>query len=507
MNKNKVMKPTKTAFDGIAMDYDSMAVLGAAIGRAMVNANKQYDRAQRPGGIGPLAYKETSLTPATTSIYGRYSIFDPCTLGDIFGLQVQTIGFMNWIGWRPNKFYRRRVDFIPWYGPQGFAGGGEITSGAGAPCDDPHGWEWANCGYDLCHTSWYHRGGDALDPHTIVQERCETTPRYRLNGQQIMDDVEWQMNGLMNVLKMDVIHDLVHGSHANAYEMAGLEAIIRTGYTDNDDTPCSQVDSQLIAWNHDDLNGEYNGLGNFFDYLDELVTEIEWRSQGIGTIAETDMILLTSRFMATCLLDAYACYTTCGVVDAADITDQALRAQQRAARMALNAGPLYDGANAVGFINLKSGRRLPIIVDDSIEFEKQEAGYCTDIYLLTRRIGSMDVLYGEYLDMRTYENRVKAQFPAGTFMARADAAGRFVTKGKEDNWCIQLMMGTSPELYLSAPWAQARISDVCCSRKRQPLSGDPFAQSGLYFPGGRPLHVAQPLHTGCSGCDDTPVEQ
>lgn len=38
MNKNKVMKPTKTAFDGIAMDYDSMAVLGAAIeiGRAHV---------------------------------------------------------------------------------------------------------------------------------------------------------------------------------------------------------------------------------------------------------------------------------------------------------------------------------------------------------------------------------------------------------------------------------------------------------------------------------------
>ena len=114
------------------------------------------------------------------------------------------------------------------------------------------------------------------------------------------------------------------------------------------------------------------------------------------------MILLTSRFMATCLLDAYACYTTCGVTNTVDVTDQALRAQQRQARMALNAGPLYDGAAAVGYILLKSGRRLPIIVDDAIEFNKPNANWCTDIYLLSRRVGSIDVLYGEYLDMRVF---------------------------------------------------------------------------------------------------------
>jgi hypothetical protein len=82
------------------------------------------------------------------------------------------------------------------------------------------------------------------------------------------------------------------------------------------------------------------------------------------------------------------------------------------------------------------------------------------------------VLYGEYLDMRIYENRVRAQMPM--FTARADAAGRFVTKGKEDNFCIQLIMGTSPEIYLSAPWAQVRFEKVCCSRKRKPVVMDPF---------------------------------
>lgn len=485
----------KNTFEELFSDPDALTRLGAAIGVAMGNANRQYDRQQRP-----FAMKEASLDSGlkTYSIYGRNSIFDPCSNGDIFGLQVQTIGLMNWLGWRPNKFYRRHVDFIPWYGPQGLAGTGSITSGAGAPCEDPNGWEWANCGYDLCHKSWYHRSGDSLDPHTIVQERCETSPRYRLNGKQIMDDVEWQMNGLMGTLKQDLVHGIVHGSHVNAYEMDGINSLIKTGWTDGDDTPCSQVDSILVNWNNDNLDGAANGYGNFFDYLDEVVTEIEYKSSGLGTITETDMILLTSRFMATCLLDSYACYTTCGVTDTNDVTDQALRAAQRAARFNLNGGPLYDGASAVGFIQLKSGRRLPIMVDDSIDISKPNANYVTDVYLLTRRIGSLDVLYGEYLDMRVFENRVKAQFPGGTFSARADAAGRFVTKGKEDNWCVSLMMGTSPELYISAPWAQARIQKVGCFRNRQPLSGDPLLRNGIYLPGGRPVHKA----TRAGGCLD-----
>ena len=88
--------------------------------------------------------------------------------------------------------------------------------------------------------------------------------------------------------------------------------------------------------------------------------------------------------------------------------------------------------------------------------------------------------------MRTYENRVRAKMPS--FTARADAAGRFVTKGKEDNWCIQFQMGTSPELYIAAPYLQARFSDVGCARKRTPINGDVFQPD--YLPGGRPAAKA-----------------
>lgn len=481
----------KTIFDNTMRQSDDIERLGEAIGVAVAQAQYANQYAQRPYAF----MKEATVTPTNVSIYGRNSIFDPCSPGDIFGLQVATHGLMAWLGWRPNKFYRRRVDFIPWYGPQGTTDRTPET-GATGPCDDPPTWEYGVCGYDLCHTSWYAISSEGLDPHTIVQERCETSPRYRLNGVQIMDDVEWQMNGIMNVFAQQIRRAQIHGSHTNANEMDGLESIIKTGYENDNGTLCPQVDSILIDWANDDLDGAVNGLGNFFDYLDEVVTELEWRAQDLGPILETDMILLTSRFMATCLLDAYACYTTCGVTDTSDVTDQALRAQQRAARMALNGGPLYDGARAVGFLNLKSGRRLPIMVEDALDISRFGDTYCTDIYLLTRRIGSQDVLYGEYLDLRTYEARVKKQWSG--FGVRADAAGRFAYKGKEDNFCLNIIMGTSPELYISAPWAQVRIQDVCCGRKRTPLTGDPFQPD--YMPGGAPLHTATPDYGCTDGC-------
>ena len=488
----------KTKFDNHVMKSSDMVALGEAIGNSVGKAVFGYQNASRP-----TAFKETyGIHPGETSIYGRNSIFDCCSPGDVMGLQVSTNGLMQWLGWRPNKYYRRRVDFLPWYGPEGTHEGSPGT-GANSPCDTPDSWEYGVCGYDLCHLSWYSIASEGLDPHTIVQDRCETSPRFRLNGVMIADDVEWQMNGIMNTLAQQLRRAQIHGSHDNVYEMNGLESLIRAGYMNDDGTPCPFVDSIMVDWGHDDLDGTGNGLGNFFDYLDEVVTDLEYRAQDLGGIAETDMILLTSRFMATCLLDAYACYTTCGRntineggvwTGDAGITDAALRAQQRAARMALNGGPLYDGSRAVGYLNLKSGRRVPIIVEDALDITRPGAMYCTDIYLLTRQIGSLSVLYGEYLDMRTYEARVKKQMPS--FSVRTDAAGRFAMKGKEDNFCLSLEMGTSPEIYLSAPWAQARFQDVCCGRVRKSLSGDIFQPH--YLPG-YPLHKAT-KEPGCDEC-------
>jgi hypothetical protein len=425
----------------------------------------------RPGAFGT-SLKETALAAVTTSqIYGRNSIFDPCSPGDVWGMQVTTEGLLPWIGFRPNRFWKRRVDFISWWGPEGTGAGSAGTLATGT-CDDPDGWEYGDCGYDLCHTAWYAIAGDTLDPFSIVQERCETSPRFRLNGVQIRDDLEWQLNGMLNVLNQAIEYGAVHGSHANANESDGLESIIKTGYLDKNNQPCHIVDSIIVDWNCDDLDGAVNGFGNFFDYLDEVINEIEYKAQNRGPISERDMVLLTSRFMATCLLDSFACYTTCGVTTASDITDQALRAQQRAERRALNGGPLFDGTRAVGFIHLKSGRRLPIIVSDYITITQSGDNYCADIYLLTRRIGNTDVLYGEYLDMRQAVNRALRAAPGLKW--RSDVGGRLLQSHKTDNFCLSLIAGSSPEYYLAAPWAQARFIEVGCARERKPQVGDPF---------------------------------
>lgn len=415
---------------------------------------------------------EGMADPASVSIYGRNSIFDPCVAGDVFGLQVETSGLMQWLGWRANKFYQRRVDFITWMGTIGTAAGTAVTSAIG-PCENPPKWQYGKAGYYLTHQSWYGQGGDSLDPHTIVQDRCETSPRYRINGQIITDDVEWQLKGIMNVIQQSVRRDIIHGDHQNEFEMNGLNAMIKQGYVDDNNQPTPQLDSTMLNWDGDTLDGDANGYGNFFNMLDEVVTDIEYKSQSQGTINEDDMVLSTSRFMATALLDGYACYTTCGVTSNNDITDQALRAAQRAERRALNAGPLYDGRSAVGYIPLKSGRRLPIIVEDTYNITNEgNQVYSSDIHLLTRAIGGNEVLYGEYMDLRLWENAIRRQDRG--FTGRTDQAGRFAIKGRELNFCWDIIVGTSPELYLSAPWAQARFSNVATHRLHRPITNDNF---------------------------------
>ena len=160
----------------------------------------------------------------------------------------------------------------------------------------------------------------------------------------------------------------------------------------------------------------------------------------------------------------------------------------------MNGGPLYDAAQAVGTISLKNGRKLSILVDDAFTITRPADDYCTDVYLLTRRIGGSDVMYGEYLDLTDYRNQMR-KFDAGTEIS-VEAGGRFAFRGKTDNWCGVAMTGMSPELYISAPWAQARIMDVCCSRRFVPVVGDPFQDD--YLPGGGGMYAASEWGMDCT---------
>jgi len=434
---------------------------------------------------------------ANPTVYGRNSFLSPCFAGDIFGMQAEAHGIINWIGWRVNQFWKKTVQLVSWWRGEG---SDEGTTGAGSPCEDPLGWEWGECSFEMCHTSWYHRAGDPLGPHN-TQDRCETSQRVRLNGTVITDDFEWQLNGIMQALLQDINWDVVHGSHLNAFEMNGLESIVRRGYADNNGTPCPLADSWLIDWGYDDLDGLVNGWGNFFDFLHELVLQVEQRAQPIGRIANTDMILFCQRYMADCILNAYACYSVCGVTTLNDSTDQAIRAQVNEYRRSLNSGPIYDGQSVVGTVRLKNGRALSIMVDDAFSISNVgNNNFCSDIYLLTRKIGNRDVLYGEYLDLRKYAAAMMKYAGQIASSISTDSAGRFSFRGKLDNWCGQAMAGISPEIYLSAPWAQARIMNVCCQRLFTPVVGTPFQPD--YLPGGKPLYEAESWGMECS---DTPV--
>ena len=102
----------------------------------------------------------------------------------------------------------------------------------------------------------------------------------------------------------------------------------------------------------------------------------------------------------------------------------------------------------------------------------QAAPYFTgDIYVLTRRIGSMPVFFGQYIDMNSPVGALSAE--AGYAHYSATDGGKFLRYWKYDNECFEGTMVMRPNLYLSAPWAQARIQDVACVRPLSPLSPDP----------------------------------
>ena len=80
-------------------------------------------------------------------------------------------------------------------------------------------------------------------------------------------------------------------------------------------------------------------------------------------------------------------------------------------------------------------------------------------------------LWGQFLDMTAPAARFAEE--AGYAHYRALDGGRFLAYWKTDNECTQATLVMRPNVYLSAPWACARIQNVACQRPLNPLSADP----------------------------------
>jgi hypothetical protein len=185
----------------------------------------------------------------------------------------------------------------------------------------------------------------------------------------------------------------------------------------------------------------------------------------MGGVAVGDMIVMLPSFLRDCLLDAYTCWSVCPGQQYSEANLNTFEA--RTFRNSLNGGTYGMGQIFV------DGTAVPIVTYDWTAFGQTAPYFTGDIYVLTRAInnGAVPVLSGQYIDMSSPAQAFAEA--SGLAHYKATDGGRFLWYWKTDNECTQPTVVFRPNIWCSAPWAQARIQNVACQSPLSPLSPDP----------------------------------
>ena len=422
------------------------------------------------GGVAPagISQKETSLTLSTIApLYGCCSLFQPSGNNDLLSLTLEQEPFLDWLGWKPNADCRQFVKCLSYVGPDGTAAGSP-SSGVAAACADANSVEWGACEYLLPDKGRIKRASPTRDITENNRRLWAERPLFTKDGQQISDELMWSIAMAGITTRQDLKRLVITGNHANANEFAGLQTLVNTGYRDvNNGRRCYAMDSYVLDWGSQPMTYEPNGTHALVDYLIAYIRRILQRANwsNMGEVAAGDLILQMPTFLRDCLLDTFTCWSVCPGSTQLDSYEA------RTYRNSLNGGMFGHGQIFV------DGRPIPIICYDWVDFGQAAPYFTGDIWILTRRIGNVPVLWGQYIPMN--DPAAAFQREAGYAHYKAVDDGRFLVYWKTDNECAQATLVLRPNLYLAAPWAQARIQNVACQRPLDPLSPDPTSS---YYP-------------------------
>jgi hypothetical protein len=410
--------------------------------------------------------KEASLTESTlASFYGCCGLFDMCGSNDLLSLTIEGEPFLDWLGWKPNNECKQFVKMISYIGPAGTYNDSE-ASGAVAACSDGAGVEFGTCEVLLPDKGRIKRCGPVRDLTENNRKPCDEYPVFNKQGVRITDELMWSLTLAGIAIKQDIKRMVVTGNVANTGEFSGLEALVNTGYRDaRNGVRCSAMDSYVLNWGNNTMATAVNGFA-LIDYLVDIVRRIRARAMmaNLGGIALGDQVIVLPSYLRDCLLDVYTCWSVCPGSQYNETNMNTYEA--RTFRNTLNGGPYGMGQIYV------DGTPLPIITYDWLPMAGAGAGvWAGDMYILTRKLGNMPVLWGQYIDMTDPASSFAAE--AGYAHYKALDGGKYLAYWKTDNECTQSCVLIRPNIYLSAPWAQARIMDVACSRPLNPISSDP----------------------------------
>lgn len=438
-----------------------------ALIQALVAAGGMSDRGPYPGrpylGVRP---KEASLTLSSmASLVGCCGLFMDQSDNALFSLTQVDEPFLAWLGWVSNDDCRQFVKLLSWTGPE--ESDGSYTTGEKSACADASGVDFGTCEILLPDKGRIARKGPVRDLTENNRKLWAEQPVYTLNGQQIDDDLVWSTVLAGRVLYDDLKRLVITGNAATTGQFEGLERLVNTGYVNvTNGIRCTAMDSIVVDWNGNNFSHQLNGTHTLVDYVIAIVRRLRQRIawSGNGRIAAGDMVIMLPNYLRYCLLDAFTCWSVCPGSQYNETNLNTLEA--RAYRDTLNGGQFGDGQIFV------DSTPIPLMTYDWQAVGQESGGFAGDIYVLTRNLGNgaVPVLRGQYIDMSKPANRF--QEVSGNAHYKATDGGRFLWYWKTDNECVEPTVVFRPNIWCSAPWAQARIQDVACRAPLNPLSPD-----------------------------------
>lgn len=412
------------------------------------------------------------VSPDAT-VFGCELLFDICTDSALMSLSFEgTAPFLDWIGWERTDVCVIKKAFINFVRAEP-TNGAKSAGWLADPCADPNSFEVDYCDFTLTDFARLRRESPTRDVTKGSLRYCDIQPRYRLDGSQITNQREYDFRLATEVLLQDLKPMIVDGNKATAGQFSGLEMLIKTGYTDSDGTSCPMMDSIVIDFNNNDLDGgngiTWNGaaVANTYGYIDLLQAafrRIRHRIRMAPALAAQrmrvgDMVLLIPEDFAGCVLDTFNCWSFCGgdytLVDTADA---------RQNRLALN-----TGAFGAGHIEL-DGFEIPIMPYD---WSLINSGATFDSYLLTGAVGNVKLIQGQFNDLALAASDRPDKFSATD-------GGRLLNWSESRHTCDVQVVEMQPRLLVWAPWANARIMDTVCEIPGGAISSDPWNTN--YFP-------------------------
>jgi hypothetical protein len=360
--------------------------------------------------------------------------------------------------------------FITWQGPEGIAAGTCTEGYLADPCDDPNSYEYGTCDWEIEDFGRIRRAGPTREANKPLRY-CETEPRWRLDGSRVATEYEWDALFAAEALLQDIRRYTITGNVATGGLYDGLQQLVSTGYTDTSGRTCTSMDSIVVDWNGNGVNGgagatwNGNAIGAGFNLIDVLRavfrrirTRIQYAPRLNRPLRVGDIVLVLPKSFTYCILDAFTCWSVCEGAQYNEVNLNTYEARQF--RNNLMGGMFGDGR-----IFLDSFE-IPLL---GYDWELINGPTTFDMYMLTGQVGNVKTLYYEHLDMRTAETLGGKLQPVET--------GRFLRWVESDETCYTQRLEIKPRLISWAPWSNVRFQDITCDLVTDPLSPDPCETS------------------------------